>query len=98
MTKEVLLISTKDIVAEEFGPVGVVNTEKAAIRQFEYQMMKMVESPLIRADYDLYEVACLDIETGVVTVTSSHPILLKCGVDYVPKDLLAAARKGNLDD
>lgn len=98
MTKQVLLISTKDMVADEFGPIGMSNNEKSAVRQFEYQMLKMVESPLIRADYALYEVACFDVETGAVITTQDHPLLLKRGIDYVPKDLLSAARKGVADE
>lgn len=84
MKTEILLISTKDIVADEFGPVGMANNELAAIRQFEYQMKKMVESPDIRRDYALYEIGVFNIESGVITVSSHHPILLKSGSEYVP--------------
>lgn len=86
MKTEILLISTKDIVADEFGPVGMANNELAAIRQFEYQMKKMVESPDIRRDYALYEIGVFNVESGEITISSHHPILLKNGSDYVPAD------------
>lgn len=85
MKTEILLISTKDVIADEFGPVGMANNELAAVRQFEYQMKKLVESPSIRTDYELYELGVFNVESGEITVSSHHPLLLKKGSEFIPK-------------
>lgn len=83
----VLVTSVKDVVAEEFGPVGFSNNVESARRQFRFQMDRMVESPSIRADYELYCVGVFDTVSGSMIIDSDMPKLLDCGSNYLPKSV-----------
>lgn len=79
-----ILTSIYDKVAKEFGPVGVVQNEEVAVRQFKGTMLKIVEQPYIREDYDLYMLGTFSPEEGILDLCKK---VIDVGSHYLPKPL-----------
>lgn len=77
-----IIVSIYDKIAEEFGPLGVVSNTAVASRNFKSSMLKLVENPLIRADYELYCLGEFDLTRGIVKVTND---MIDSGSNYLPK-------------
>lgn len=77
-----IIVSIYDKISEEFGPLGVVANTAVASRNFKSSMIKLVENPLIRADYELYCLGEFNLAQGIVKVTKD---LIDEGSNYLPK-------------